>query len=89
MSTMKKSLIAMYGFFALIACSVLLEACSSPEIVQAVKPMAQPLVVAPIKTSPAEQGDQLPKSAAEVTGETSLYNGSSHKQVSVHSKRYR
>lgn len=89
MNLMKKSLITMYGLFALIAGSVLLEACSSPEIEQAVRPMAQPLVVAPIKTSSAKQGDQLPKSLAEVTGEASLHNSGSHKQVSIYSKRHR
>lgn len=70
MNSMNKSLLAMYGFFALVAGSVLLEACSSPEIEQAVKPLAQPLLAVPIKTSSINSRGLDSQSVIDVYGST-------------------
>ena len=51
MNSMNKSLVAMYGFFALIASSAMLEACSNTDVEQAVQPRGQALLATPIKTS--------------------------------------
>jgi hypothetical protein len=51
MNSINKSFMAIYSTFALVTVSVSLEACSKPEVEQAVKPMAQPLMAAPMKTS--------------------------------------
>jgi hypothetical protein len=70
MNTMNKSLAAMYGFFALVASSAMLEACSNTEIEQAVKPMAQPLLAAPIKTSSIKYSGLEPQTVIDVIGNT-------------------
>ena len=70
MNSMNKSLLAMYGFFALVASSALLEACSNVEIEQAVKPMEQPLLAAPIKTSSFKYIGLEPQNVTDVNGNT-------------------
>ena len=68
MNSMNISLLAMYGFFALVASSALLEACSNTEIEQAVKPLAQPLLAVPIKTSSIKYSGLEPQIVTDVNG---------------------
>jgi hypothetical protein len=70
MNSMNKSLIAMYGFFALIASSAMLEACSKIDIKHAVQPLAQPLIAAPIKTSSSNYSGLEPQTVTDVNGNT-------------------
>lgn len=70
MDTMNKSLVAMYSFFALVASSALLEACSNTEIEQAVKPMEQPFIAVPIKTSSFKYSGLEPQNVTDVNGNT-------------------
>jgi hypothetical protein len=74
MDTMNKSLIAMYSFFALIAGSAVLEACSKIDIEHAAQPLAQPLMAAPIKTSSNNFSDNYiglePQTVTDVNGNT-------------------
>lgn len=70
MNSMNKSLIAMYGFFALVASSAMLEACSNTDLEQAVKPMTQPLMAAPMKTSSVKYGGLEPQTVTDVNGNT-------------------
>jgi hypothetical protein len=71
---MNKSLVAMYSFFALIAGSAVLEACSKIDIEHAAQPLAQPLMVAPIKTSLNNFSDNYiglePQTVTDVHGNT-------------------
>lgn len=74
MDTMNKSLLAMYSFFALIAGSAVLEACSKIDIEHAAQPLAQPLMAAPIKTSSNNFSDNYsglePQTVTDVHGNT-------------------
>ena len=80
MNSMNKALISMYGFFALLATSVMLEACSNPEIEQAVKPMAQPFMLASLKTSSNDYDGLEPQTVTDVNGNSTAvweeYDGS-------------
>jgi hypothetical protein len=64
----------MYSFFALIAGSAVLEACSKIDIEHAAQPLAQPLMVAPIKTSLNNFSDNYiglePQTVTDVHGNT-------------------
>ncbi len=70
MNTMNKSLAAMYGLFALVASSAMLEACSNTEIEQATKPITQPLLAAPVKTSSIKYSGLEPQTVIDVNGNT-------------------
>jgi hypothetical protein len=74
MDTMNKSLLAMYSFFALIAGSAALEACSKTDIEHAAQPLAQPLMAAPIKTASNNYSDNYsglePQTVTDVHGNT-------------------
>jgi hypothetical protein len=70
MNSMNKSLTAMYGFFALVASSAMLEACINTDLEQAVNPMAQPLMAAPIKTSSIKYSGIEPQTVTDVNGNT-------------------
>lgn len=70
MNTMNKSLVAMYSFFALVASSAVLQACSKIEIEHAVQPLAQPLMAAPIKTSSNNHSGLEPQTVTDVHGNT-------------------
>jgi hypothetical protein len=70
MNTMNKSLIALYGFFAVVASSAMLEACSNTDLEQAAKPMAQALIAAPLKTSSIKYSGLEPQTVTDVYGNT-------------------
>jgi hypothetical protein len=58
----------MYSFFALIAGSAVLEACSKIDIEHAAQPLAQPLMAAPIKTSSGNYSGLEPQTVTDVNG---------------------
>lgn len=68
MNSMNKSLVAMYGFFALIASSAMLEACSNTDVEQAVQPIGQALLATPIKTSSIKYSGLEPQTVTDVNG---------------------
>ena len=68
MNSMNKSLVAMYGFFALIASSAMLEACSNTDVEQAVQPIGQALLATPIKTSLIKYSGLEPQTVTDVNG---------------------
>jgi hypothetical protein len=70
MNSMNKSLIAMYGFFALIASSAMLEACSNYDVEQAAQPLGRALLAAPIKTSSIKYSGLDPQTVTDVNGNT-------------------
>lgn len=61
---------AMYGFFALVVGSAMLEACGKIDIDQAVQPLSQPLLAVPIKTTSNKYGGLEPQTVVDVNGNT-------------------
>ena len=80
MNSTNKSLVAMYGFFALIASSAMLEACSNTDVEQAVQPIGQALLATPIKTSSIKYSGLEPQTVTDVNGNATAvweeYDGS-------------
>jgi hypothetical protein len=88
MKLMSKYLIVMYGLFAMITYSVVLEACSTIEIEEAVKPMAQPLMAAPIKTSTVNYIAVEPKIVTDASGNsTSVWEEFDGTRFNIWTKR--
>lgn len=88
MNSMNKSLVAMYGFFALIASSVMLEACSNTDVEQAIQPIGQALLAAPIKTSSIKYSGLEPQIVTDVNGNATAvweeYDGTRFNIWSMH-----
>lgn len=88
MNSMNKSLVAMYGFFALIASSAMLEACSNTDVEQAVQPIGQALLATPIKTSSIKYSGLEPQTVTDVNGNaTAVWEEYDGKRFNIWSMR--